>query len=377
MGEPSPTNNSTPPRVRIPQKRGKPLQVVADPENTPLIDGKFFLAWQKTDGRFFIGRTKPRVYVGRDYDAARYRFRDFVRGKSEDPTVWGQMIKGRLAVLDVPEDPKRDRLFHSVVVPILDFHQPETLRCIRRFILSNPAEAARRLEIPELARLTSLPPVLPSVPLNEVYDAYVGKRKRPSPKELAAVKRYWNAFVAAVSPAQTVADVTGDRVRGWVDSAFTPLNAGGSPKMVHHRIEYVRRVFAYAARQEVDSAECQRVLKEIRKIELPDTAGADPRPINRQHFEKLLRLPTSGGGRSSCSRSTARSIPWMCGQYPSPRLTWRPARSCSSEPRRKLRGSPCCGRGRSKRCGRISGPSRTIRSRCSSHSTARRTRRRA
>lgn len=266
----------------------KPLLVVADPENTPLIDGKFFLAWQKTDGRFFIGRTKPRVYVGRDYDAARYRFRDFVRGRSEDPTVWGQMIKGRLAVVDVPESPNRDRLFHSVVVPILDFHQPETLRCIRRFILSNPAEAARRLEIPELVRLTSLPPVLPSVPLTEVYDAYVSKRKRPSPKELAAVKRYWDAFAAAVAPAATVADVTAERVRAWADVAYAPLKSGGSTKMVRHRIEYVRRVFAYAARQGVDGAECERVLKEIRKIELPDLTAADPRPISREHFEKLF-----------------------------------------------------------------------------------------
>ena len=91
--EPSPTNNSSPPRVRIPQNRGKPLLVVADPTGTPLIDGQIFLAWQKTDGRFFIGRTKPRVYLGRDYDAARYRYREFGRGKEEDPTVAGQIMK--------------------------------------------------------------------------------------------------------------------------------------------------------------------------------------------------------------------------------------------------------------------------------------------
>jgi integrase len=287
MAEPSPANNSTPARVRIPQNRGKPLLVVADPTGAPLIDGRIFLAWQKTDGRFFIGRTKPRVYLGRGYDAARYRYRDFVRGNEKDPTVWGQMGKS-LAIVDAPPGVTLDPLFQSVIKPILRFDDPETLYCIRRWILGDPKEAARRLEIPELARLSSLPPVLPSVGLSAVHDAYVGKRKRPSPKELAAVKRYWDSFADAVTPAVTVSDVSAERVRAWADSAYAPLGSGGSPKMVRHRIEYVRRVFAYAARQGVDSAECERVLKEIRKIELPDLAATDPRPISRQHFEKLF-----------------------------------------------------------------------------------------
>ena len=39
------TDKGQPPRVTLQQKRGRPIRVVLDQENQPVVDGLYYLGW--------------------------------------------------------------------------------------------------------------------------------------------------------------------------------------------------------------------------------------------------------------------------------------------------------------------------------------------
>ena len=65
------------PRVTLQQKRGRSIKVVLDQENQPVVDGLYYLGWHRPTGRFYVGRTDPRAYLGGDMN---WQSCDSVRG---------------------------------------------------------------------------------------------------------------------------------------------------------------------------------------------------------------------------------------------------------------------------------------------------------
>ena len=75
-----------PKRVSIPQPSSKAIKVVCDHSGRPILDGDHYLAWHSGTGRFYVGRTDPTLYVGKDLDAAIVEFKTFV-GKLGDRRI--------------------------------------------------------------------------------------------------------------------------------------------------------------------------------------------------------------------------------------------------------------------------------------------------
>ncbi len=284
-----PKTNGEPPRVEIPQKGTKPLLVVTDDDGQPVLDLPHYLAWHKATGTFYVGGSKPRVYLKtRDQTEALWHYREWLSSQ-KDASVeyeksWRPTGKAK-KILEQLTRKKRD-----VVVVTNDFPEKEAWKFVREQILQSPTIAAKNLGIPEIARLSSLPKPQPTVRLSKILDAYLSKRKKPSEDELKKVKGYWNAFVSAVAPAKTVRDIDAEALTRWEDKAYAKYNNDGSPKTLAHRFEYVQRLFNYAIKKQIDTEECKRVVAEIvsAKTELPDLRNLNPNPISVDSFHALL-----------------------------------------------------------------------------------------
>lgn len=285
------TDKEQPPRVTLKQKRGRSIKVVLDQENQPVVDGLYYLGWHHPTGRFYLGRTDPRAYLGGDYELAIVRFRSWVARQSgraveilsethpDDAAALRALMVGEDAELIVDTDGTVSRLD---VIPVESFW-----KYVRKLLLTDPQRVARETGIPEVARLADLPKPEPSVTLEHICDLYAKKRKRPQKDELRKAKRYWDAF-RRVTGARAVSDVEPDGVERWADECWAPYEAGGSPKTVRHKVEYVIRLLRYAYRMGVDKRRCDALLGEIAKVELPDSEIGDPHPIAVEHFHAAL-----------------------------------------------------------------------------------------
>jgi integrase len=276
--------SSTPNRLKVPQQRGKPLQVVTDPDGNPVMSGPHFLAYHVPSGRYYVGRSDPRAYLGTDLSVAVWRFRGYCsRQTGETVPVETHVVPSAAALAgqDMPSA-ARYSLRAGKIVETVEIPESVYWARVREDLLKRAPLVAEKTGIPEVARLAQLPKPSPSVPLSAIYDLYCSRRKKPCQDETRKVKQYWDAFVLKCG-ARTVSDITADAVKEWADAAYY-----GSPKTIRHRLEYPRRLFAYAVKMGIDKAECERVLCEIHKIELPESNGTDPRPISKEHFDALL-----------------------------------------------------------------------------------------
>ncbi|UCF32449.1 MAG: hypothetical protein JSV78_08935, partial [Phycisphaerales bacterium] len=269
-----------PPRSQIPQKGTKPLSVVTDDDGLPVLDLPYYLAWHKGTGTFYVGGSKPRVYLKtRERLQAIFRFREWVRVNTGDPSK---------SYVTLEHEPHRDQEFSEPVrlVDVLDggrefvrYDIPagDFWRLVREAALSDPETFRRETGLRVIDH-----GMKPSAKLSEILDAYLSKRKKPSDEEAKKVRIHWAFFVDAVAPAKSVQDVDGEALTRWEDAAYARYNNDGSPKTLAHRFEYVQRLFNYAAKKQIDAEECKRVVAEIVKVktELPDLRNLNPRPIS-------------------------------------------------------------------------------------------------
>lgn len=318
-----PATNGEPPRIELPQTSSKPLKVVADDDGNPVMDGRFYLAWHKTTGTYYVGGSgapwaKSNLRI-RSHKLAIFRFRDWVNEHGRETVDVGQgtttedgkpftdedmrdaILSGRLHVTPeaayvddfdiLSEDteeivsamlrgPKKIQFGSVTTLPATDFW-----RAVRDLVLSDSERFRRETG---LRVIDEQPP--PSVKLSELIAAYEQKRKRPSDEELTKVRIYWDFFTKAVSPAKTVREVTVDELSKWEDAARQPYHDGASPSTLHHRYDYVFRIFNYAKTKQIDAEECERVLKDLRsrKAELPNKRNPNPQPIAVEDFHNLL-----------------------------------------------------------------------------------------
>ena len=154
-----PNNGKTdgePPRLKVPQRGTKPLLVVTDDDGQPVLDLPHYLAWHKATGTFYVGGSKPRVYLKtRERLQAIWRFREWLtnheRHSVEYEERWHPTGKAK-EILEQLTRKKRD-----VVVVNKSFPETEAWSFVRKQILQSPTIAAKKLGIPEIARLAALP----------------------------------------------------------------------------------------------------------------------------------------------------------------------------------------------------------------------------
>ncbi len=283
-----PKTNGEPPRLRVPRQGTKPLQVVTDDDGQPVLDLPHYLAWHKATGTFYVGGSKPRVYLRtRDRLQAIFRFREWIRANGSDVgdayvTVFHEPhrhpeLSEPVRLVDILDG---NRQFVRYDLPTGDFW-----RLVREAALSDPETFRQETGLRVVDQ-----GMAPSAKLSEILDAYLSKRKKPSDDEIKKVRRYWDFFVAAVAPAKQVQDVDADALTRWEDAAYAKYNNDGSPKTLAHRFEYVQRLFNYAVKKQIDTEECQRVVAAIisAKAELPGLRNLNPNPISVDALHALL-----------------------------------------------------------------------------------------
>jgi len=305
MAPTSKNHKGEPPRLSVPQDGKKPLLVVKDDEGQPVMDLPFYLAWHKGTGTYYVGGSKPREYLRtKDRKLAIFRFRDFVNSqdpemvtirKSPPPKINDEPLeysKEHNAYLIDPDKAEKDGMIaidlsERITKPEIKAPSTDFWHAVREVALSDPERFRKETGL----RIVDEKPK-PSVPLSIILQTYLGKRKQPCDEEIKKVKLYWEFFVKAVQPARTVRDVTSELVAKWEDAAYTPYYDSGSPKTLHHRFEYVVRLFNWAIKKKVDIEECERVRRDIisHKSELPDLRNPNPQPISIEDFHALLAI---------------------------------------------------------------------------------------
>ncbi len=285
--------NGEPPRIQLAQKNRKPLMVVADDDGSPVLDGRHYLAWHKATGTFYVGGSEPREYLRtRDRLQAIFRFRQWI-------TRQGAETVAVHTPLAPPEDGTLDEI-HNALHPlpyfvdhangsseaIIHIGSADFWQTVRRVALSEPETFRKETGL----RVVDEKPK-PSAKLADLLAAYKAKRRQPKPEELQKVSRYWSFFTKSLGVG-TVRDITPKLLDAWEDAAYLPFHDGGSPKTLHHRVEYVLRLFNYAITKQIDAEECERVRHEIisRKAELPDLRNPNPQPISVEHFDDMLKV---------------------------------------------------------------------------------------
>jgi len=228
--------------------------------------------------------SKPKLYLGSDLKAAIWRFRAQVENiKGNEPTVEFEgfgppQYHGRV---DSPDFGKRYRARKR-------FPESEAYKFVAGKILSDPKHAAQKLQIPEVARLHSLPEPEPSPMLSECLDWFAAKRRKITVEEQKKVRGAWNSFTKSVAPAITLSDVTEKLFDQWVDVCWLPYDDGGSAYTLHHAIEKVKRVIKYVQEKKGrDPQSCERLRGWITRLELPPKKGSPPNPLSVTEWNRL------------------------------------------------------------------------------------------
>ena len=313
-----------PPRKRIPQQNSKPILVVADDDDLPAMDGRYYLAWHKPTGMFYVGGTgepwnKTNLKT-RDRLIAIFRFRDWVRQQSPDavtlvdrqpPTLDGKPLEYNDATESYVLPPEAlPGGGGTITIDCGDWASTERIsvrsvdfwRTVREAVLSDPETFRKETGL----RVTDERP-RPSAALSRILDLYlngtvdeqdegagVGRAKKAkgdtiTPDERRKVIRYWNFFVGCMPAAKTVADVDAEALTRFEDAVWEIMD-DGSPKTAHHYFEYPMRLLRYARGKNLDPDECSRVREAMQsgKADLPPASSMDSHPIPADAFHQLL-----------------------------------------------------------------------------------------
>lgn len=105
--------------------------------------------------------------------------------------------------------------------------------------------AARKLGIPELARMTDLPPLEPPLSLDKVLQYYI-KRRKPSPEEVKKMKAAWKGF-RSIIPVNTVREISSDMIHDYKDTIRDEFERDGwKASRLKARFSRVKTLFKYS-----------------------------------------------------------------------------------------------------------------------------------
>ena len=165
-----------------------------DPNGRPIVG----LSYNKATKSYYATYSKPRVWFGSDFGRALFNFRRYENQQAteqpyieielpDSPDAQTQVVKWSELCGDPPVIAAA-YAGESALLPENTF-----LETVRKFILKDPIGAARKMGIPELARLEDLPPLEPPLPLEKILQYYLDRRK-PSKEECKKMKSSWKEF---------------------------------------------------------------------------------------------------------------------------------------------------------------------------------------
>ncbi|MCZ6651418.1 MAG: hypothetical protein O7D91_00095 [Planctomycetota bacterium] len=165
---------------------------------------------------------------------------------------------------------------------------------IGRWIKANPADAARRLDYPELANLSASTPRPPSIPLAKIADLYESKASGGKSYN-ARFARLFRRF-AKIIGVRTVREIESDHIVKYekriLDAFYKDVRGDD---WLNERFHGVRRVLRYARKRGADRDEITRVIGLCEMLEIPKSAESaertpEPNPIEREHLHAVLGL---------------------------------------------------------------------------------------
>ena len=273
-------------------KKGRPAKFVFDETGKPIVG----LSIDKKNGSYYATYSKPRQHFGSDYARAVFEYYRFSnQQKAQQPHVEidipytaNKNTGGFVKWAEVELDPVVPAAYEGDIALI-----PEVLflKYTRQLILSDSIQAARKLGIPELARLRDLPKLEPPLPLTAVGDFYI-KHRQPSVEETRKCKNAWKEFCKHIEPAIYIGDISRTDIIRYYNalwSSYKEKNYSGT--WITSKFQRVKTILRYYTQRGSSNFEdIKRVLdfcsclKGVRK----QVQGA--RPMSREDFHKLLNV---------------------------------------------------------------------------------------
>ncbi|MHC4151880.1 MAG: hypothetical protein ACYSSP_07225, partial [Planctomycetota bacterium] len=272
------------------RRRGRPPKFVLDPNDRPIVG----LSYNKANHSYYATYSNPRMWFGSDFAEALFKFRQWqCQQEQKEPVVEID--------LPFPPEPQKTGIVEwpeiSNEPPIIaDTYAGETAaipahlfyETARNIILANPIEAAKKLGIPELARLTDLPPLEPPLYLDAVLQFYL-KPRESKKEECRKATSAWKEFCKMV-PVKTVREITSDMIHDYHDAIYKEYDEKGwAPTWIKGRFSRVKTIFNYSRdKGRTNKDELVKVTELCRCLTAPTAVGEDARPIEREHVHQLL-----------------------------------------------------------------------------------------
>lgn len=156
---------------------------------------------------------------------------------------------------------------------------------VREALLGDPALAAEKTGIPELARLADLPKPKPAPTVKALIDSY-SKHADALPSVKRKTARIWNAFCHAIGATDTKG-ITSELAIAWADGLKTKAWA---PVTLANHLKVPKTVLGHALRRGIDAPAVRQALDALAVLQPPRGAATttDPHPMAPADFHKLL-----------------------------------------------------------------------------------------
>ncbi len=272
------------------RKAGRPPKFISDPNGRPIVG----LSYHKTTGCYYATYSKPRVYFSMDLADALFKFRQWENQQAIEepymqitlpnpPGAEGSKIVRWSECCGDPPVIAAAYAGESALIPENVF-----LEMARNFILKDTINAARKLGIPEIARMTDLPPLEAPLSLDEVLQYYISRRK-PSKEEVKKMKASWKEFRSIIQ-VDTVREVSSDTIHDYRDVIWAEYEKNSwANSWLKARFSRVKTLFNYYLKHgRSNKKDLKTVLDFCQCLSVPSSVEDDARPIEREHVHQLL-----------------------------------------------------------------------------------------
>ncbi len=283
------------------RKRGRRAKYAVDRNNHPVVG----LSFDKSNGQFYSTHVRPKKYFGADLDRAIAAFRAWEAQRKGKPLVNIAVPvpdpQARVRIEEPPEPELPDPARLSDPAYIGEWLRPRAYAAMnedalfewaRTAIFEDRVRFAERVGIPQIAWIDEIEPPEPSLTLQEVGKLYFGRKRQLSDHWRRKQKTYWEEFVKLVGN-KTLREIDGQDVDRYHDRVWAEHEKHQrSSTYLSHRFQAVRTILRHALNQGRDQAQTRCVLDLCRRFEHARKTGANPQPISREDFHRLLEVST-------------------------------------------------------------------------------------
>jgi integrase len=249
---------------------------------------------RRKDGRWVIVETQ-KTFTEPDERLAIMKFRQWEARQQQRRVRMDSMAHGAYHLLPLPNN--KSKLVIEYLPTIAEVEEAEIWAWVREQLISRPEYAGEQTGIPELGRLSDLPPRQPSPTLKSLYKLYADKADVDY-KQVRQCQLFWTAFTKwlAKHDVTTVKQITTPLVADYGDYEKKRARElrdkdlpGGSLKYLRHRFNWIRRVFNFALKRGIHPTDIRHALDCCAVLSVPKMKRfVDPHPIERDDFHKLL-----------------------------------------------------------------------------------------